>query len=136
VANAIIPMARSLVLCDAATGGPSGKVYLSGVFNAIRAGGFPHTGTRVVVYTQLTGGVGVVPAHIDIRHATRDEVVYHSGRFTLRFSDRLAVRQLSAVLSRCTFPYPGLYTVELFCHNQFVCDTTLRLIEPGGTDGD
>jgi hypothetical protein len=41
VASAIIPVARALYLCDAATAGPSGKVHLSGVFNAIRAGVFP-----------------------------------------------------------------------------------------------
>ncbi|HET6573775.1 MAG TPA: hypothetical protein VFG68_09255 [Fimbriiglobus sp.] len=66
MANEIIPVARSLYLCDAATAGPSGKVYLSGVFNAIRAGAFPHADTRVVAFVQLTGGPAVVPTYIDV----------------------------------------------------------------------
>ena len=127
----VLPIARSLVLCDAATVAEAGKVHLSGAFNAIRADRFPHTGTRVVVFAQLTGGVNEVPAYIEVRHANRDEVVYHFGGFTFHFPDRLVVVQSTLVLARCTFPYSGLYTVELFCHNQFVCDTTLRLLESG-----
>jgi hypothetical protein len=107
---------------------------LAGVFNAIRAGGFPHTGTRVVVFAQLIGGIGAVPCHIDVRHADRDEVVYGSGRLTLQFPDRLTVVQLAIAMSRCSFPYSGLHTVELFCHNQFMCDTTLQLIGSGETE--
>lgn len=130
MSTSILPVARSLILCDAAVAAPTGKVHLFGVFNAIRASSFPHAGTRVVVFAQLTGGVGAVPCQIDVRHAERDEV-HGSARFDLRFPDRLTLVQLSIVLSRCVFPYSGLYTVELFCHNQFICDTTLHLLEPG-----
>jgi hypothetical protein len=105
------------------------------VFNAIRAGEFPHAGTRVVVFGQLTGGVGTVPAFIDVRHVARNEVIYHSKLLALRFPYRVTLLQLSATLARCVFPHPGLYTVELFCHNQFVCDTTVRLIQPVDANG-
>jgi hypothetical protein len=85
----------------------------------------------VVAFVLLTGGVGTVPTLINVRHAVRDEVVYRAGPFTVRFPDRLTLLQVSVPLAGCSFPYPGVYTVELFCHNQFVCDTTLHLLELG-----
>ncbi|MFO0851578.1 MAG: hypothetical protein U0871_23910 [Gemmataceae bacterium] len=129
----VLPVARPLALCDAVTPDGSGKVSLSGVFDAIRATGFPHAGTRVVVFAQLVGGIGTVPVRLVVRHAARDEVIYRSDPYPLRFTDRLTALQVSLVLTRCVFPYPGLYTVELFCHNQFMCDTTLHLLGPGET---
>jgi hypothetical protein len=131
VSSPILPVARSLILCDAVTADGTGKLYLAGAFNSIRARSLPHSGTRVVVFAQLTGGVGVVPARVEVRHALRDEVVCTAEPLSLHFPDRLKIVQMSTVLTRCVFLYPGMYTVELFCHNQFVCDTAL-LLNPTG----
>jgi hypothetical protein len=76
-----------------------------------------------------------VPTYVEVRHAGRDETVYRTSPMGLRFPDRTTSLQVAVHLTRCTFPYPGVYTVELFCHNQFVCDTTLQLLEPGEANG-
>ncbi|HET6573776.1 MAG TPA: hypothetical protein VFG68_09260 [Fimbriiglobus sp.] len=57
--------------------------------------------------------------------------MHRAGPFSLRFPDRLTLLQVSVPLTGCSFPYTGMYTVELFCHNQFVYDTTLHLFELG-----
>jgi hypothetical protein len=107
VSSAIIPVARALYLCDAATSAGSGKVHLSGVFNAIRAGDFPHAGTRVVAFAQLTGGVGAVPTYVEVRHAGRDETVYRTSPLGLRFPDRITSLQVAVRLSPVYLPVPG-----------------------------
>jgi hypothetical protein len=127
VANAIIPVARALYLCDFYIGYEGGRVDLYGLFNGLRPAVYPHVRDRFVVYTQLTGGVGEVPVFIDVRHAERNELVHTTHTRTLQFRDRTALVQLAFAIEGCRFPYPGLYTVELFCHNTPVCDTTVRL---------
>lgn len=52
------------------------------------------------------------------------------GTHIVRFPDRHTLRQFALTIQGCRFPYPGLYTVQLFCDNTPVCDTTVRLLEP------
>lgn len=133
MSSMVLPVARSLFLCDAVTTTVAGKLHLANVFNSIRAAGFPHAGTRLAVFAQLSGAVGDIPTHVNVRHIARDEIVHYSGRFVAPFRDRVSVTRVSVVLAGCVFPHPGLYAVELFCHNQFVCDTTL-LVHTGVPD--
>jgi hypothetical protein len=48
------------------------------------------------------------------------------GRFCV-FRDRTTVVQLALSIEECAFESPGLYTMELFCDNTWVCDTQLLL---------
>jgi len=48
----------------------------------------------------------------------------------LQFPDRQTVIQVSLLVERCRFDWPGVYLVELYCNNAWVCDTRLVLIEP------
>ncbi len=45
----------------------------------------------------------------------------------LVFPDRQTVVQVAMTIEGCRFQEPGLYLLELFCDNSWVCDTQLRL---------
>ena len=124
----ILPVAKALYLCDYHFGYSDGKVDLYGLFNAIRPqSGFPYTRGRFCVFAQLINGLGVVPFFIDIRFAETDELVWTSEVRELTFPNRSTVVQLALTIEGCQFERPGLYFLELFCDNTWVCDTQLLL---------
>jgi hypothetical protein len=125
---AIVPVAKALTLCDYHIGYADGKVDLYGLFNAIRPPqGYPHETARFCVFAQLINGLGQVPFFVDIRLAATDELVYTTETRHLQFPDRTTVVQLALTIHGCRFEQPGLYLVELFCDNTWVCDTQLHL---------
>jgi hypothetical protein len=123
----IIPVSRSLFLCDFHIGYPDGRVDLTGIFNAIRPALYPHVRPRLVVFAQLTGGLGDVPFFFDIRREGADEGIWTTEVKTVRFPDRTALRQVLMTINNIRFPEAGVYVVDLFCHNTWVCDTTVWL---------
>ncbi len=128
---AIIPVARSLFVCESVVGYHDGKLDLYGIFNAIRpANGFPHTHRPFCAFAQLTNGLGQVPCFMDIRFAPSKELVFTTETRNLTFPDRHTIVQVAMNLEGCTFPHPGLYHLEVFCDNTWVCDTELFLREP------
>jgi len=53
-AGIILPVAKSLYLCDGHLGLTSGKTDLMGIFDSIRPhGGYPHTHPSLVVFARL-----------------------------------------------------------------------------------
>jgi len=125
---AVVPVAKAMYLCDYHIGYSNGKVDLYGLFNAIRPkAGFPYTRNRFCVFAQLLNGLGQVPFFIDLRFAQTDELVHTTEIRSLTFPDRHTVVQLAMVIEGCRFQSPGLYLVELFCDNTWVCDTQLLL---------
>jgi len=125
---AVVPVARAVYLCDYHVGYSNGKVDLHGIFNAVRSEeGFPHTVRRFCVFAQLINGQGRVPFFIDIRFARTDQLVYTTEQRHLRFLDRTTIVQMALTIEGCRFQSPGLYLLELFCDNTWVCDTQLLL---------
>jgi hypothetical protein len=125
---AVVPVAKAMYLCDYHIGYDNGKVDLYGLFNAIRPeNGFPHSLSRFCVFAQLINGLGQVPFFTDIRYAQTDELVYTTETRHLTFPDRTTVVQLAMLIEGCVFQNPGLYLVELFCDNTWVCDSQLLL---------
>ena len=127
MADKIIPMSRALYLCDFHVGYQNGKVDLYGIFNAARPAAYPFTKPRFVVFAQLTGGLGDVPFFVDIRREGADEGIHTTVVQTLRFPNRMTLMQLALTVEGVHFPEAGVYIVELFCHNTWVCDTTFTL---------
>jgi hypothetical protein len=127
VSDAIIPVSRSLFLCDFHIGYQDGRVDLYGIFNALRPALYPHNRPHFVVFAQLTGGVGEVPFFFDIRHAGADVGIFTTVVNTVRFPSRTAIVQVAMTIEQVRFLTPGVYLVDLFCHNTWVCDTTLTL---------
>src|SRR5262245_18878626 len=132
MATSIQPVAKALYLCDYQVGYPNGKVDLYGLFNAIRpTAGFPHIHDRFCVFVQLTNGLGNVPFFIDIRFAANDELVWTTTTKQLHFPTRDTLLQVAHTVESCRFDRPGLYLVELFCDNNWVCDTQMLLRDSG-----
>jgi hypothetical protein len=75
----------------------------------------------------LINGFGRLPSFIDIRFAETDELVWASEVRELAFASRTTVVQLVLTIQACRFERPGLYLVELFCDNTWVCDTQLLM---------
>lgn len=128
MATVIVPVAKGMYLCDYVIGAEKGKVDLYGLFNAIGPqDGYPYTRGRFCVFAQLVGGQGKVPFFVDIRYAPTDELVYLTETKALDFPDRETIVQMAVGIEGCTFEKPGLYLLELFCDNQWVCDARLLL---------
>lgn len=127
MSNAIVPVSRSLFLCDFHVGYPDGRVDLYGILNAIRPALYPHTRRRLVVFAQLVSGLGDVPFFYEIRRERDDELIRATTERLIHFADRRATIQAVTTIEDVQFPEPGVYVVSLFCHNTWVCDTLLSL---------
>jgi hypothetical protein len=124
----IVPIARSIFLCDRHVAYRNGKVDLVGVFNAIRpSDGFPHTRERFAIFAQLAGGLGVTPFFFDIHYARTAELVWTTAVRDLTFPDRDTIVQIAMVIEGCRFTRPGKYIVNLICSGQWIADATLML---------
>ncbi|WP_157369426.1 DUF6941 family protein [Zavarzinella formosa] len=124
----MIPTAKSILLCDRCVSQADGKIDLLGAFNGIRPkSGYPHIHERFCVYAQLTDSLGDVPFFFDIRFLETDELIWTTETRILKFPDRMMIVHLACSIEGCRFEKPGLYVVELFCDNQWVCDTRVML---------
>jgi hypothetical protein len=124
----VVPVAKAITLCDYHIGYENGKVDLYGLFNGIRPEtGYPFVCNRFCVFAQLVNGYGSVPFFVDIRYAPNDELVWNTQIRQLYFPDRTTVVQLALTIEQCLFDRPGVYLLELFCDNTWVCDTQIRL---------
>ena len=130
MAASIVPVAKTIYLCDhvlsMAIHGTL-KTDIIGLVNSIRAPSFPHVATKFCAFAQLTGGLGLVPFFVLVKHAATDDQVYQTPDRTLRFPTRSFVVHMSQAINHCVFPWPGIYLAELYCNNQWVADTTLLL---------
>ena len=122
----IVPVAKTLYVCDYQFGGVQGKTDIYGLFNTISAPSFPHVQLRFCVFAQLGDGLGEVPYFIDI-HGPDGKLVHTSGIKQLRFPSRIHIVQMAHEIRGCIFPNPGVYIVELWCDNTWVADTTVSL---------
>jgi hypothetical protein len=123
----IIPVAKSLYLCDGCIGFANRKTDLVGLFNSIRPQDYPHTQLHFVIFTQLIAGLGQVPFYFDVRFAATDQLVHTTTAHMLHFPNRQKVVQLAYTVQACPFAQAGVYLVELFCGGQWVADTSLEL---------
>lgn len=83
---------------------------------------------RFCAFAQFIGGLGEVSIHVDIRYAGTDELVWKTEVHHLDFPNRSTLVQLVLTLEGCPFEWPGVYILELFCNNTWVCDTQVSLL--------
>jgi hypothetical protein len=81
---------------------------------------------RLVVFAQLSGGIGDVSFFVEVRRGLNDELVRTTVERTVTFVDRVSPINLAVAIEGVTFAEPGVYVVSLFCQNTWVCDTVLR----------
>lgn len=125
--SALIPVARSLYVCESYAPFGDDKIDLFGLFNALYPQTYPFEQDRLCVFAQLCDALGDVPFFLDIRHASTDNHIYTTKTNRLFFPSRTTIVQMAMTITKCSFPKPGLYLVELYCDNQWICDTTLTL---------
>jgi len=124
----IVPVAKAITLCDAYVGYSQGKIGLYGLFNAIRPkSGYPYDQSRFCVFTKLANGLGEVSLFVDIRYSATDQLIWTTDVRFVRFPDRTTVLQVAMMIEGCRFEKPGVYTLEMFCDNIWVCDTQIKL---------
>ena len=127
---AVIPTVRGLILCDFHVGYDNQKVDLYGICNAIRPREvYPYDDARFCVYSQLSNGLGVVDFFLDIRSAATNELVHATITRQVYFDHRFQIVELAMLVKGVRFDEPGIYLVQLFCNNSWVCDTPLRLLD-------
>ena len=125
---AVVPIARSLFLCDACTAASGSKIDVRGIFNQVHPlAGYPHVRNSFYVFAQLVNGIGRVDYFLDIRHVATNQLVCTTAPRGLEFATRFSIVNLAVRMESCEFPMPGLYLVQLFCDNSWVCDAELRL---------
>ncbi len=123
----VMPVSRSLFLCEAHIGYSDARVDLYGIFNVLRPASYPHSLPYLVVFAQLTGGVGDVPFFLEVRRERDDALIRATAIHSLHFPDRTVSVPLAFTLQGVQFPDPDVYVVSLFCHNTWVCDTVVSL---------
>ena len=127
-AGVILPVAKSLYLCDGHLGFTSRKTDLMGIFDSIRPlSGYPHTHPSFVVFARLVQGLGTIPFRVDIRRAASGQFVAGTLVQHLTFPDRETLVNMVVTMTGVSFPQSGLYLVELLLDNQWVADTTVEL---------
>ncbi len=124
-AVSIAPTARSLFLCRTYVGYPNGRVDLYEIFNEMNPPVLPHVEPQFCLVAQLVGGLGVVDFFFDIRFQPTRQLIHTTATNQVSFRSRSSIRWLVVSERGCRFDQASLYGVELFCNNQWVCDTTL-----------
>jgi hypothetical protein len=124
----ILPVAKSLYLCDGHVGFTSSKTDLMGIFDSIRPqGGYPHIHPSLVVFARLAQGLGTIPFRVDIRPGASGQFVAGTLVQQLVFPDRDTIVNIVLTMKGVSFPQPGYFLVELLLDNPWVADTTVNL---------
>lgn len=125
----ILPVPKALYLCEGYISYPAARLTdLMNIFNFLQPPNYPYFHQDFVVYARLSGGLGQIPFFIEIHDAATQQLVHVSSTFTLSFPDRDRTVELAVTMPRIPFPQPGVYTVELWLNNQWLCDCTLELL--------
>ncbi|HYV38617.1 MAG TPA: hypothetical protein VE988_23230 [Gemmataceae bacterium] len=124
----IVPFAKAVYLCDGHLGFANQKTDLIGIFNSIRASGYPHLQRHFVIFAQLIGGLGQIPFYFDVTFPKTGKVIHTTSSNVLTFPRRNKLIQLAYTMMDCSFPTPGIYLVELYCDGQWVADTSVDLL--------
>jgi hypothetical protein len=82
---------------------------------------------NLVVFAQLTGGLGKVPFFVEVVEASEGKAVYRTPTHHLDFASRLAVVHLALTIRDCRIPRSGEYLVELYRNQQFLTDARLSV---------
>jgi hypothetical protein len=123
----VVPVARSIYLCDRCVPLPGGKVTLEGLFNAITPASYPYVHRSFSVFAQLSGGVGQVSLFIDILYAPQRRLIYTTNTRQLSFPRMDFTLQFAEQIQGCPFDQSGMYLVEMYCNNVFIGDVPLHL---------
>jgi hypothetical protein len=127
MAAAILPVFRSIYLCERHQPCPASKVNLDGVFTSLRPTVYPFVVPEFTAFVQMAGGAGSLGFHFDIIHAATNQLVSATPARQVSFPNRIVTVLLAQRIQNCRFDRSGLYLVQMFCNNQFMGDAPVRL---------
>jgi hypothetical protein len=126
---AIIPSARGLFACHGYERHKSGEISLTRIFNSVQTQGqFPFKMGRFYAFAQLLQGLGEVPCWLELHRAEDNALIWLTNTNILTFESREKIVQMAMAVDRVVFERPGVYLLELYCDNNWVCDTRLQVI--------
>lgn len=107
------PIGIALVLCDSIiTDAKTGKNSLIGLFNNINVNSLPAVHNRFCVFAQLTNGRGKQTLDVRCQSLQSEELIFQTGG-EVEFGNPSQVIEIQFELLNLSFPYDGMYTVEL-----------------------
>jgi hypothetical protein len=83
---------------------------------------------RFFAFSQLLQGLGAVDSWLELRRAEDLALVGITRTKSLVFQTRESIVQMAAAVDGVVFDRAGIYLLELYCDNNWVCDTRLHLI--------
>jgi hypothetical protein len=127
MSNVIAPFPKTVYLCDYVIGSDMGKIDIYGTFNSINPQQYPFIFPSFVCFSKLGAGLGDVPFYFDITRAEDDKLIRSTEVKVLKFPNRNLIQNVVVTIKNCRFDRSGLYLVQLYCNNEWVADTTLRV---------
>jgi hypothetical protein len=133
--SGIPPVIRHMLLCEDVSPNRVNprKLNVFGLLSTLRSSGDPPLYPVVAqfcVYLLMAGGRGEGFLRIVISFAETAEVIYMGQEHPIAFeADPLKVHAASVRVSRCEFPFSGLYWVELWYNGEVLCTEPLQVGE-------
>jgi len=129
-----VPDVLAMLVCDQIiTDRLTGKQSLIGMFSKIHAVKVPATHPQLCVFVALTDGHGKVVLTLRIVDSNEARPPIVQGKGTVEFKDPRAIANLGLQFHGLTFPEPGEYRVQLYCHEELLREAKLQLVrvQPG-----
>jgi hypothetical protein len=121
------PMGLAIVICERIiTEALTNNKTIVGTYNTVRTSGFPVRPPGMAIYVSLTNTTGSKKIEMRATHS-RQEI----GRFgaVVEFSGPSHVFELIFNLKDMFFPYPGLYTFEIFADDEYIFESRVNVVE-------
>jgi hypothetical protein len=131
MAGSLKPVLKGVYVCDDVVGNPvGGKPMIVNLWDTwwVAPGGtFPVRVGKLCVFAWLRGGRGRLTFRVDIVSARTGAVLGRTARRELDMSEPNKSYYLKVVIQDFPFPEPGMYSVELFCDDEFLDDQPLSI---------
>ena len=121
-----VPVSQAMILCDGVHMDPStGKFFLMGTVDAVRAKEFPATVGLLCVYVCLTDGMGLVDLRFQVVDAAEEREPIHCEDSKVPWASPLQVIQQVFILPGLTFPEAGAYNFQVKSGDSLIIERRL-----------
>lgn len=128
--NRPAPDVLAMLVCDQIiTDRLTGKQSLIGMFSKVHAVSFPASHPQLCIFVGLTDGHGKAELTIRIVDADEQRPPIVVGKGTVEFKNPRAIAHLALQFHGLTFPAPGQYRVQLYCHGELLREARLELVQ-------
>lgn len=132
MAGGLIPTAKRFFICDDVVGNPAtGKPMIVNLWDTVRVPvgqSFPFRLNKVCLFAWLRGGRGEVTFRFELVRQTDRRVVTAPWVQRVTFADPNRTIYARFLLPNVSFPEPGVYTVDVFCNDEFFDDQVVTVL--------